>query len=86
MVMSEITAISEWFSEVLQGCELAVTLVMFSLLHCYDWCKCSGTLQTCHAMTFFFLFAVRICFVVVTNFSNAVLYIVFMNCYFCFVA
>lgn len=54
MIMSEITAISKWFREVLQGCKLAVTLVMFSLLHCYDWYECSGTLQMCHALTFSF--------------------------------
>lgn len=38
LVMLEITAISKWFREVLQGYKLAVTLVMFSLLHCYG-CK-----------------------------------------------
>lgn len=54
LVMSEITAISKWFREVLQGYKLAVTLVMFSLLHCCGWYKCSGTLQTCHTLTFFF--------------------------------
>lgn len=54
LVMLEITAISKWFREVLQGYKLAVTLVMFSLLHCYGWYKCSGTLRMCHTLTFFF--------------------------------